>query len=720
MFERPADSTGEIERSRTLLLGGNADAAIAVLEPLACAGAASAEAHFLLGASRHMLGDLAGALASFDAALARNPEHLEAAQAALGMLCALGRAGEALERANALLAAHPHDPQLNFNAALVHEALGDWAAALARYDAALAADPVAVLPRLNRGLALTRLGRPEEAYANNRALALAQPGLADAHFNLAEACLATGRDGEALAAAERALALDARHSGAALDRGLALAALARFDEADAALAHAAALGAALPRSDGGWIATAREIHLVRGYDRLEACDWASRDDFLARFRALVHTDADPDRPLASPALAFRAMMLGLPADDQLRLARKTAARIAAAAPRLDAPAAADRRRPAERLRIGYVSADFGDHPTAHLAAPLFERHDRGRCEILAYALNPEDGSAYRRRIAAASDCFLDASGMALAELATRIAQDGVDVLVNMNGYTTGHRTALFAMRPAPVQASYLAYPATMGAPFMDYLVADPVVIPAAAAGAYSEAIAWLPVCYQVNDADALLDARPPHASAGLPAAAFVFCDFNQHAKITPAVFAAWMRILHRVAGSVLWLLDGPGRANLAAHARAAGIAPERLVFAPRLPRAEHLARLQLADLFLDTRPTNAHTTAADALLAGVPVLTCPAESFAGRVAASLVRAAALDALVADDLDAYEAAAVELAADPARLAGYREHLRSGRRSLAVFDADARARELEQAYAEMDSRRRRGLAPESFRVAPARTA
>lgn len=709
----PIDSAHALERGRALLRAGNAGAAAAALARVVASDASNADAHFLLGASRHLLGDLPAALRSFDAALACAPNHLEAAQAALGMLCALGRAGEALARATALLAAHPHDPQLNFNTALVHEALGDWDAALRRYDAALAAAPAAALPRLNRGLALTKLGRFEEAYANNRTLAGAQPEFADAHFNLAEACLATGRYEEALAAGDRALALSPDHKGAALDRGLALAALARFDEAESALAQARALGATPPASDSGRIASAREIYLVRGYDRLEACDWSEREAFLARFRALVNEDAES--PLGAPALAFRAMMVGLPMSDQLRLARQTASCIAATAPpplATHAPPASSRIGSA--IRIGYVSADFRDHPTSHLAAALLERHDRSRFEILGYALNPDDGSPHRRRIAAACDRFLEAPDISTDRLAARIAQDGVDVLVNLNGYTTGHRTSLFALRPAPVQASYLAYPATMGATFMDYLIADPVVIPEAAARGYAEAIAWLPTCYQVNDAGAMLAPPPARRDAGLPASGFVYCDFNQHAKITPEVFAAWMRILGRVEGSVLWLLDGPGRANLTARATATGIAPARLLFAPRLPRSQHLARLQLGELFLDTHPTNAHTTAADALLAAVPVLTCPGEPFASRVAASLVHAARLDDLVVGDLRAYEETAVGIARDPRRLEAYRRQLREGRRLLPVFDLAARVRELESAYTEMVARHRRGLGPAPFRV------
>jgi protein O-GlcNAc transferase len=350
----------------------------------------------------------------------------------------------------------------------------------------------------------------------------------------------------------------------------------------------------------------------------------------------------------------------------------------------------------------------------HVTAPLFERHDRTRFEVFAYALSPDDGSEYRRRIVAACDRFSDVSGQQDEAVGRAIHGDAIDVLVNLNGYTTGHRTALFAMRPAPLQASYFGFPATMGAPFMDYLIADRVVVPEAEAQWYAESLVWLPHCYFCADSAEPVPPAPSRREAGLPEHGIVFCDFNQHVKITPEVFAAWMRILDHVAGSVLWLLAGQGDANLLRHASAAGIDPGRLIFAHRLPRSRHLARLQLADLFLDTRPCNAHTTAADALRAGVPVLTCPGDTFASRVAESLMRAASLEELVVRDLAEYEALAVALALDPDRLSALKGSLASGLDRLTVFDMAARARELEDAYAQMVDRHRRGLPPGALHV------
>lgn len=709
MPEDGGDLATLLSKGRARLAAGDCLAASLLLGQACAVAPWSVEAHFLLGAVQHRLSRLPAALAAFESALELDSAHREAAQARLAVLCQMGRAQEAWALTERLLAQHPDDPQLHYNAAIVRETLGDFAGAVAHYERVLSALPTHRDALLNRGVALMHLGRLGEAYDNNVQLASAYPDWFDAYFNLAEVSLAAARYEEALDACERALTLKRHHKGAALDRGLALAALGRIDEGDAALAHAVALGATPPMSDSGYVASAREIYLIRGYERLETCDWSERETLIAHFREFINDDRG--QPLASPALAFRAMMLGLPGSDQLRLARHTAHRYTAIAPR---PLGTHTRGAGKRLRIGYVSSDFRDHPTSHLVAPLLERHDRTRFEIHGYSVGTDNDGPHRRRIAAACDRFLDASDVPDHRLAERIAQDGIDVLVNLNGYTTGHHTSLFALRPAPVQVSYLAYPATMGASFIDYLVADPVVIPEAAVLNYSESIAWLPHCYQVNDAEEAIAPPPARADVGLPPSGFIFCDFNQHAKIAPEMFVVWTRILHRVEGSVLWLLDGPGRANLAAHAAAAGIAPARVVFAPRLPRTRHLARLQLGDLFLDTQPTTAHTTALDALLAAVPVVTCSGDAFASRVAASLVRAARLDDLVVGDLAAYEETAVRIARDPARLAVYRRQLREGRRVLPVFDIAGRVRELEWAYGEMVARCRRGSGPVSFSV------
>jgi protein O-GlcNAc transferase len=716
-----AESAGDphalLAAGRARLVAGETGNALILLRAACAALPGSGEAHFLLGAALHRLKQLPAALAAFEKVLALEPGNLQAAHASLAVLCELGRASEARVRVAGLLQAHAHDPQLQYDAALVYESLGDFASALAHYDRALQLAPDHFEALMNRGVALTRLGRPDEALANNRRLAAAHPDRVESQFNLAETALAASSYQEAATHSSRTLALDPRHAGATLDLGLALAALGRLEEAQTELAKAKALGARIKRSlpgegsDGEDQVELRagEIYLTQAYARMETCDWSEYAGLATRFAQMIRGDGFA--PLDSPSLGFRAMMLGVPPADQLLLGRQIARRWAdVRAIQAPAPTASSGRR----IRIGYVSSDFRDHPMGHMTAPLFEHHDRTRFELFAYALSPDDGSEYRRRIAAACDHCSDVSAQGDDQVADAIRDDAVDVLVNLNGYTTGHRTALFALRPAPVQVSYFGFAATMGAPFMDYLIADGVVVPETEAQWYAESLVWLPHCYFSADSAEPVPSAPDRRTAGLPERGIVFCDFNQHAKITPEVFAAWMRILGRVPGSVLWLLSGGGDANLRRHASAAGIDPGRLIFAPRLPRSRHLARLQLADLFLDTRPCNAHTTAADALRAGVLVLTCPGDTFASRVAASLARAADLGELVVRDLAEYEALAAALALDPVRLKALKGHLVSGLSRLPVFDVAARAREMETGYAEMVDRHRRGLRPADIRV------
>ncbi len=686
MAQTTGDPVAVLAAGRARLLAGDSIQALLLLRSACAALPDHGEAHFLLGAALHRLNQLPAALAAFDRAIELEPENLQAAHASLAVLGDLGRTEEAGARVERLLASHPNDPQLQYTAALVYEARGEFDRAVHHYDRALHMLPDHFEALLNRGVALTRLGRLDEAVANNRHLATAHPTRVESHFNLAEVLLAAGRYQDALIHSEHALALDPQHAGAMLDHGLALAALGQLEDAHSALAKARTLGAQIPRTtpvepDAGQHPVELhpgEIYLTRAYERLEAGDWSDYDGLSARFASLIGDTAFGQ--MGSPALGFRAMMLGVDLPHQLRLASE----IARTWPATPETSPASRTRGA-RIRVGYVSSDFRDHPMSHIIAPLLARHDRTQIEVYGYALCPDDGSEHRRNIAKACDHFQDVTDHATAGIAERIARDGVEILVNLNGYTSGHRTALFAMRPAPIQVSYLGFPATMGAPFIDYLIADRTVVPERDFEWYAESVAWLPHCYFSGNAEEHVPSAPPRSAVGLPERGVVYCDFNQHAKITPEVFGTWMRILDRVPDSVLWLLAGRGDANLRNHAKAAGIDAGRLIFAPRLPRSQHLARVQLADLFLDTRPCNAHTTAADALRAGVPLVTCPGTTFASRVAASLSLAAGLDELVTRDLGDYTELAVALGLDRDRLDALKRHLRAGLGALPVFDA-----------------------------------
>ncbi|MBW8906697.1 MAG: hypothetical protein JF611_13710, partial [Betaproteobacteria bacterium] len=377
-----------------------------------------------------------------------------------------------------------------------------------------------------------------------------------------------------------------------------------------------------------------------------------------------------------------------------------------------------RRR--DRITLAYLSGDFHEHATSKLAARLFELHDRARFEVLAVSYGEDDGSPARRRLQQAFDRFVDVRALDDAAAARQMLQVQVDIAIDLKGHTPDARPGILAHRPAPLQVNYLGYPGTTGAPFIDYLIADAAVIPVGEERFFSEQVVRLPYSYQVNDATrAIAERVPARREAGLPDGAFVFCSFNNSYKITPAFFELWMRLLEQVPGSVLWLLDDnpSARSNLQQSARAHRVEPARLVFAPRVDHALHLGRHRLADLFLDNLPCNAHTTASDALWAGLPLLTCRGTTFAGRVAASLLQAVGLPELIAHDLGQYERLALELARDPKLLAGYRERLARNRLTHALFDTERFRRHIEEAYLRMWDLHQRGEPPRGFDVPPA---
>jgi len=400
--------------------------------------------------------------------------------------------------------------------------------------------------------------------------------------------------------------------------------------------------------------------------------------------------------------------------EQLTCARRWVEPFARAVPPL--PARSFRERQGERIRLGYLSADFHQHATAHLAAELFERHDRTRFEVFAYSYGPDDGSLMRRRLERAFDRFIDVRRLSHAQAAQRIHADAIDILIDLKGHTLNARTAMLAARPAPVQVNYLGYPGTMGADFIDYIIVDRIVAPPADQTYFSEKLVTLPGCYQPTDTRREIAAPPARRECGLPPDGCVFCCFNNTYKITPTFFAIWMRLLTHVPGSVLWLLESNElvRRNLRREAEQRGLDPSRLVFAPIRPIGEHLARHRHADLFLDTLPCNAHTTANDALWSGLPVLTCAGSTFAGRVAASAVAAAGVPGLIAPSLDAYEQTARDLARTPVRLRELRDTLERNRATAPLFDVAAYARHLETAYARMWERWRAGEPPAAFAV------
>jgi predicted O-linked N-acetylglucosamine transferase (SPINDLY family) len=374
-------------------------------------------------------------------------------------------------------------------------------------------------------------------------------------------------------------------------------------------------------------------------------------------------------------------------------------------------------RRGERIRVGYISAQFRHNAGAYLTAGLIERHDRSRFEIFGYSYGVDDGSPMRARIAAAFDWFVDIASLSDSDAARLIQGDGIDILVDLDGFAGSVRTAIAARRPAPIQVNYLGYPGTMGADFIDYIVVDPIVVPPDQQPFFTERLVHLPGCYQCNDdRRAIVEQTPSRFECGLPETGFVFCCFNNSYKIAPTVFDVWMHLLLASPKSVLWLFDANpwAKANLAAEATTRGVNPERLVFAPQRPNAEHVARYRLADLFLDTLPYNAHTTASDALWAGLPVLTCLGDSFPGRVGGSLLRAVGLDELISTSLQEYEALALKLSRESDLLLEFRTRLARNRTACLLFDTARFARKIETAYQRMVEMRMAGRTPTAFTV------
>jgi predicted O-linked N-acetylglucosamine transferase (SPINDLY family) len=648
-------------------------------------------AHSNLGKGYRDLGQPKEGLAACDRAIALAPDYAEAHYNRAGCLQDLGRLAESLAAYDRVLALAPGMPAAQSDRSNVLLALGRPAEALEAAEAALARMPNLAEAQGNRGSALRELRRLPEALAcYDQALAL-RPDHPALHLNRGNLLREMGRLEEAVAAYDRALALAPALAEAFANRAAAWLDLRRFDKAIADHDQALAL-----RPDAEFLAG------TALFARMQACDWAGCE---ARVKALV-AGIRQGRKVARP---FAAVALTASRGAQLQAARIWAGRAAAVEP--------PRPAPGPRIRLGYFSADFQDHATAYLAAEVFERHDRDRFEVVAYSWGPPSAGAMRRRLEAAFDRFVDVAAMSDEAVAALARAEGIDIAIDLKGYTQDARPGILARRAAPVQVGWLGYPGSMGTDHINYMIADPVTLPEDHRADYAERIAWLPHSYQPNDSRrAIAATAPDRVALGLPAEGVVFCCFNNSWKITPEAFGAWMDLLRQVPGSVLWLLEdnpvAPG--NLRREAASRGIDPARLLFAPKLALAEHLARHAAADLFLDTLPYGAHTTASDALWAGLPVLTQLGQTFAGRVAASLLTAIGLPELITTSREEYAALALALARDPARLAALRAKLAANRATHPLFDAALFTRHLEAAFEAMQARHLAGLPPENLRI------
>jgi len=661
-------------------------------------------ARHLLGVIHAQQGRNQDALADMDAALAIRPDDADAQLNRANVLKALGRQEDALEGYARALELKPQWPQALNNRGTVLQAQGDYEEALAHYDRALAAAPDYAEALNNRGSVLQDLKRPAEALqAYDRALRRA-PNFAAAFNNRGSVLMELRRFADALSCFDRALALRPGDIEVISNRGNALQGLERYDEALAAYDQALALKPdhvqALNNRGSALQQLKRYEEALASFDKagspqafggaamaaLNLCDW-DRVDKIAPEMA---------RRIGAGEIVSPWVLLGYSGDEVLQ--RRCAAQVIAKRfPQPLAPMAEGRHRH-DRIRLAYISSDVGHHPVATHIVQVIESHDRGRFEVIGVSTNRDDGSPQRQRLVAAFDRFIDGHGQVPLATAQQLRALEVDILVDLNGHTRDDNFDVLCHRPATVQASWLGYAGTTAAPFVDTLIADQIVAPDERA--FSEQLALLS-CFFPNDNGRAIGQAPSRRETGLPEGAFVFCCFNANWKITRPVFAIWMRLLEQVPGSVLWLKQ-PGektRANLVAAAKDAGIDPSRLIFAGTAALPRHLARHQLADLFLDTLPYNAHATGCDALWAGLPLLTQRGTAFAGRVCASLLTALDLPELIAETAHQYESTALALARDPARLKHLRARLAANRAASVLFNTARLTREIEALYEKM---------------------
>ena len=542
--------------------------------------------------------------------------------------------------------------------------LGRRPEALTCYESYLKTNPESAEAWHNHGIALSQMQRFPEAVASfDKVLAL-RPDSAQTWSNRGNALLEQKRYGEAIADYDRALALDPEYGSA---RGYRLLA------------------------------------------KLWCCDWRDLERDIAEVSSRLRAGARVIQP-------FGNLMVSRDPPGQLQCARLWTRGEGA-----QTPLWRGQRYTHDKIRIAYLSGDYCVHPVSILMAGVFEAHDKSRFETTAISFGPDDGSALRTRVMKSFDRFLDVRGRTDFEVASLMHAAQIDIAIDLMGLTGDSRPGILAFRPAPVQVNYLGFPGTTASPNIDYIIADRIVIPEGEQRHYSEKVVYLPDTYMPSDAKRRAsDRKFTRAEAGLPEIGIVFCCFNNSYKFTPEIFSVWMRLLKAVEGSVLWLSEpnDSARRNLVAEAEKGGVAADRLVFAPFLSNLDdHLARLTLADLFLDTLPCNAHTTASDALFMGVPVITTPGPTFAGRVAASLLSAVGMPELIAPSLSAYEACALELARDRAALRAVTTKLCANRAIRPLFDTARFTRHLEAAFLAIRERQRRGLPSERFSVATA---
>jgi len=700
----PADHLAFSHRGLALKQARRLDEALANFEQSIALKPDHPEGYFYRGQALHELLRFQEALASYDKAIELTPDHLAPylAQACRGSaLAGLKQFEEAVAAFDKAIALKSDYFEAYCARGHALQELRRYREAVASYDDAIALGPDDLRARAaysSRGFALKELKRCEDALASyDQAIALEDTDV-EVRNNRGGVLQEMGRHSEALASYERAIVLDPDYAQAYAGRGFSLLNLGRHEEALASFDQALALKPDL-----------KYLFAFRRYVLMQICDWRDLAAYLERLEQELRARKPMTAPFPVLALVDSPMLQRLAAEIWVQ----------EECPPNDALGEIPVRPPGDKIRIGYFSSDFRTHPVAFLTADLFETHDRSKFEIIAFALGPRSDDAMRARLERAFDHFIDVSERSDMEVAQLARNLGIDIAVDLGGFTEYARPKIFTLRTAPIQMSYIGYLGTMGAPYMDYLVADPTIIPPEQREFYAESIIYLP-SYQVNDSKRpVVERSLTREELGLPPTGFVFSCFNANHKITPATFSVWMRILLRVEGSSLFLYasNDVAERNLRREAGRCGVDSHRMVFGKYLAQEEYLARFRTMDLFLDTFPYNAGTTASDALWAGLPVLTCAGHAFAARVAASLLIAIELPELVTSTAEQYEEKAVQLAENPELLREIKRKLAQNRLNTALFDTSSFTEHLEVAYTRVHERRRSGLTPQTTFVTPA---
>ncbi len=691
-------TTTRLKEAVALHQQGHLAQAKAIYTSLLDGDSGNSDAWHLLGMVAYQERDYLLASDHIHKAIAINP-NMAGFYSNLGLvLRELGQFEAALANFQKSLSIRPGVAETYNNQGNVYAATQRYKEAIESFDLAIRSNPEFASAHYNRGNTLLRIRKLSAAIASyDKAIGL-KPDYHQAFDNRGIAFKETAQHAKAMADHDQAIRIKPDYVEAHYNRALALTELKDLESAAVSFQKALSLDAGYPFLAGA------QLHNV-----MQLCDWQGLREGLQSLQGHVRQS----RPVTTPFVVTGLL-------DDPALHREVAQiYIQTRFPQSDVLGPIPARTPSQKIRIGYYSADFRNHAIAYLIAEMLEKHDKDVFEIYAFKLNPGPPDETSQRLFAAVTQVIhlsDKSDRSAAQLSRAL---NIDIAIDLGGHTVDSRTGVFAHRCAPVQVNYLGFPGTLGAPYYDYILADATVIPEDQRQHYVEKVVYLPHCYQPNDSQRKISQRIfSRSEVGLPEQVFVFCCFNNGYKILPATFDGWMRILQAVEGSVLWLLDHNPVAtrNLQREAQTRGIDANRLIFAARMPLADHLARHRLADLFIDTLPYNAHTTASDALWAGLPVLTCMGTSFAARVAASLLRTMDLPELITHTQSAFEARAIELAKDPSALGAIKSKVLAHRETSPLFDAQLFTHHIEAAYRNMQSRQQAGSPPEHFSVAP----